>query len=51
MAKGRYCLLMGNDDCLAGDDILERLHAALVGLDDAGVLIANYAEYEDGKAA
>jgi len=49
MATGRYCLLMGNDDCLAADDTLGRLHAALEGLDDAGVLIANYAEYEDGK--
>src|SRR5271154_4674407 len=29
LASGQYCLLMGNDDCLASPQTLEQFHAAL----------------------
>ena len=42
LASGRYCILMGNDDCLAGNNVLERLFE-LIGLhENVGVVIPNY---------
>ena len=42
LASGRYCILMGNDDCLAGNDVLERLFELMRPHDDIGVVIPNY---------
>ena len=49
MASGAYCLLMGNDDCLAEEGSLEHLRAAIVANENTGVVIANYAEFGTGK--
>jgi glycosyltransferase involved in cell wall biosynthesis len=49
MAVGRYCLLMGNDDCLADEHSLERLHSAIAKTENTGVVIVNYSECGDGR--
>jgi len=42
LASGSYCLLMGNDDCVADPDTLERLHKLITQQDNIGVVITNY---------
>ena len=48
MASGRFCLLMGNDDCLANANTMEQLHAAVMSHRNTGVVISNYKDYTDG---
>jgi hypothetical protein len=51
LATGKYCLLMGNDDCLANERTLERLHELLCMHSEVGVVITNYADYDGGAAS
>jgi hypothetical protein len=47
LARGRYCLLMGNDDALAGPDTLAGYVRDLDSHGPAGVVIPNYADFTD----
>lgn len=49
LASGQYCLLMGNDDCLAGETALQNLRDILSRQNDTGVVITNYAEYDGSR--
>lgn len=49
LARGRYCFLLGNDDCLVSDTILEELHAELCRWGAVGVAITNYEDYASAK--
>jgi glycosyltransferase involved in cell wall biosynthesis len=49
LASGQYCLLMGNDDCLASPETLARLHELLSLHPSAGVAMGNFADYDGGK--
>ena len=47
-AQGDYVLLLGNDDALAGPDVLRKIVAALRELDGPAVAFTNYADYATG---
>lgn len=47
LARGRYCLLMGNDDALAGPDTLARYVADMDAHGPAAVVIPNFADHTD----
>jgi hypothetical protein len=49
MARGRFSLLMGNDDCLADRSSLEWLAEDLLKIEDLGVGVTNYADYATGS--
>src|ERR1700680_3731619 len=49
LASGEYCLLMGNDDCLAEDITLESLRAALLAHPRTGVAITNFKDFVSGR--
>jgi glycosyltransferase involved in cell wall biosynthesis len=49
LAGGRYCFLLGNDDSLASDTVIEELHQRLLGFERAGVVITNYQDYASGQ--
>ena len=49
LAQGRYCLLMGNDDCLQNPKILATLHAAIEAAPNPGVVIGNFEDWKTGK--
>lgn len=49
LARGRYCLLMGNDDELATAKTLQFLHDQIVSQSDPGVVITNYIEIPSGS--
>jgi len=51
LAGGAYCLLMGNDDCLAGPGILAEFADELKRHPEAGVAMANYEEFDGSKAS
>jgi glycosyltransferase involved in cell wall biosynthesis len=42
LASGQYCILMGNDDCLAAEDALDRLFELARRRENVGVMITNY---------
>jgi glycosyltransferase involved in cell wall biosynthesis len=46
LASGRYCILMGNDDCLATPRTLAEIHAVLSSNDKIGVAITNYRDFD-----
>lgn len=46
LARGKYSLLMGNDDCLADETTIETLHDELDKYEDIGVVITNFADFE-----
>jgi len=46
LASGRYCILMGNDDCLATPTTLAEIHAVLSSNDKIGVAITNYRDFD-----
>jgi hypothetical protein len=48
LAQGRYCLLMGNDDCLTADTTLQYLHDELTSEANIGVLIGNFEDWKTG---
>jgi glycosyltransferase involved in cell wall biosynthesis len=45
LASGVYCLLMGNDDALAGPNVLARLRELLVQHPNVGLLVPNFADF------
>ena len=47
-AQGRYVLLLGNDDALAGPDIVRRLIDLLSDLGNPAVAFVNFSDYETG---
>ena len=49
LARGRYCLLMGNDDALAGPATLAEYVRDLEAYGPAGVVIPNFADFTDRK--
>jgi glycosyltransferase involved in cell wall biosynthesis len=51
LARGRYCLLMGNDDALARPTTLRELHDAVEGHGPAGVVIADFEQHATGARA
>lgn len=48
LASGVYCLLMGNDDALAGPNVLARLRELLVQHPKVGLLVPNFADFGGG---
>ena len=48
LASGKYCLLMGNDDCLASPDVLQRLFEKLSIAPEVGAVVTNYVSGSDG---
>lgn len=48
LARGHYCLLMGNDDELASPQILQFLHDQILAHRHPGVVITNYLEIKSG---
>src|SRR5262245_25558696 len=51
LARGRYCVLMGNDDALAGPDALAKLKANMAALGPAGVVICDFEDFASGRRA
>jgi glycosyltransferase involved in cell wall biosynthesis len=49
LASGEYCVLMGNDDCLAEDATLESLRAMLTKHPQTGVAITNFKAFSSGQ--
>jgi glycosyltransferase involved in cell wall biosynthesis len=49
LARGRYAVLIGNDDCLAGPSTLEALRVEITKYEDVGVVITNYADFDTRK--
>jgi hypothetical protein len=49
LASGEYCLLMGNDDCLAEDTTVESLRAILRNHPQTGVAITNFKDFVSGR--
>ncbi len=49
LSEGRYCFLLGNDDCLASPTTLEDLHGEIKNVGTVGVVITNYEEFATGK--
>jgi glycosyltransferase involved in cell wall biosynthesis len=47
LARGRYCFLLGNDDALAGPDVLQHLATVLARRPPA-VALCNYEDYLSG---
>lgn len=45
LARGRFCLLMGNDDCFASPSVLQNIHDQIHALGPAGVVITNYQDF------
>lgn len=48
LARGKFCVLMGNDDCFKDADTLAGLHAALVANPAIGVVIGNFEDWLTG---
>ena len=49
LAKGKYCFLLGNDDCLAESRTLEDIHSDLQKYGKVGVVITNYEDFASSK--
>jgi hypothetical protein len=49
LASGEYCLLMGNDDCLAEDTTLDSLRTILRNHPQTGVAITNFKDFTSGR--
>lgn len=49
LAGGRYCVLMGNDDCFAHASFLENVTKFLLSNPNVGVALTNYIEYAGGR--
>ncbi len=49
LASGKFCFLLGNDDCLCSSTTLEELMADLRNLEGVGVAITNYEDFATGK--
>lgn len=51
MAAGRYCILMGNDDALNGEDAFERLFSDIQSQHFPGVIISDFCDFRTGCRA
>ena len=51
LASGKYCFLLGNDDCLASPAVLQELAADIVRLGPAGVVMTNFEDFATGVPA
>lgn len=51
LARGRYCVLMGNDDAFNGPNALALLNADMERMSPAGVVISDFEDYATGKKA
>jgi hypothetical protein len=51
LARGRYCLLLGNDDALAGPDTLARLDVDMRHRGPCGVVVTDYEDFATGARA
>lgn len=49
LARGTYCFLLGNDDCLASPNTLAELAAEMQCLGSVGAVITNYEDFATGK--
>lgn len=49
LSRGKYVLLMGNDDGLAGHGVLQRMHDEIEAAGGAVAAIANYREVPTGR--
>lgn len=51
LAKGKYCILMGNDDCFSNGQILEYIFNQIqeYKANNIGVIITNYSDYRKPK--
>lgn len=49
LARGRYCLLHGNDDCLKDEDTLQRLHDLLESRGRPTVALTNFEDWTSGE--
>lgn len=48
LARGRYCVLLGNDDALAGPDTLARLDVEMRRLGPCSVVVSDYEDFATG---
>jgi len=48
LARGKYCLLLGNDDCLASPTVLQELAADIERFAPVGVVMTNYEDFATG---
>jgi glycosyltransferase involved in cell wall biosynthesis len=51
LARGKYCFLLGNDDCFASPAVLEELAADIERLGPAGVVMTNFEDYASGATS
>lgn len=49
LARGRFCFLLGNDDCLASDSTLEDIYADIQEFGSVGVVITSYENFATGR--
>ncbi|MBR8827046.1 MAG: glycosyltransferase family 2 protein [Gomphosphaeria aponina SAG 52.96 = DSM 107014] len=49
LAKGKYCFLHGNDDCLASNTTLEDLYQEIQKYESIGAIITNFEDWETGE--
>ncbi len=49
LAKGKYCFLHGNDDCLSSPTILADLHREIQQHPSVGAVITNYEDWATGE--
>ena len=49
LAKGNYCLLHGNDDCLASPTALQELYSTITAHGNVAVVIPNFSDWETGQ--
>jgi hypothetical protein len=51
LARGNFCLLMGNDDALAGPRVLQGLRSEMDRHPEVGVVIPDYEDFTTGRRA
>ena len=49
LARGKFCFLLGNDDCLASSTTLEDLYNEINRFGSVGVVITNFENFVSGK--
>ncbi|MBF2004226.1 MAG: glycosyltransferase family 2 protein [Chlorogloeopsis fritschii C42_A2020_084] len=49
LARGKYCLLHGNDDCLASSTTLEELYQEIQKHDEVAVVVTNFEDWKTGQ--
>jgi glycosyltransferase involved in cell wall biosynthesis len=48
LAEGKFCFLLGNDDCLANEHALGRFHDLMENYGPCGVAVSNFQDYITG---